>query len=797
MKKWQIAMRSLARRPGYTVTAILMLVLGIGSTSALFSLVDTVLLKPLPYPNPDRLVTVLEASPSKNKKNSLIAPARLEDWNRLNQCFEAIAANFAENVTDTSGAEPERLAGRRVSPRYFEALGMAPLLGRTFTPDEDVEGGPASAVISYGFWTRRYGQDAHAVGQRLVLGGRGYTVVGVMGKEFAAPAIDLWMPAQINAYLMRTREARFYTGLGRMKPGVTIAQAQSDLARVQHELGEQFPQTDKDWSAVVSDLKEFRVGNFRRTLLLVFGAVGLLLLIAIANIAGLTLGQLHRREREMAVRSSVGASRAQVIATVMREVLLIAGAGALLGGILSWCGVRVLVHVFADLPRITELHFDWRALLFTASASLIAAILFGWIPAMQATRTDLAPLLAESGRSISGGNGRLQRWLVVAQLAFTVLLLSSAGLLLRSYFNLSRVDAGFDTSRTITFHIGAAWDEDRARIGRLQQQVIGELQRLPGVDAAGFTNFLPATGATLNYQVVLEGIASTVDSSTFTVGERSISVGYLEALKVPLLAGQWCPALRPVGSKEPAKMLVNRRFVELFAKGRNVIGRHVRFAQDGPGAPGFGIDGVVGDVREDGLAISPGPYVYACMDAGAWPDPEYVVRTHGDPRAVAQQIRQMVHGIAPNRAVFGVKTLDSLLVDALEQPRLNVRFLGLFAIAAMLPASVGLYSLISQMVGARTREIGVRIALGAEPSRIIRLVFSGATRLFGAGILIGLVLTAAAERAIRSALFEVSPLDAYSLAGAVAMLALVSAIAAYVPARRASAIDPLKAMRTE
>ena len=574
MKSWQIALRSLLRRPGYTVTAVLMLVLGAGTTTALFSVVDTILLKPLPYPNPDRLVTVLEASPSKNKKESLVAPGRLEDWNRLNRTFQAIAGAYSENVTDTSGTEPERLAGRRVSPRFFLVYGAAPLLGRTFTKDEELAGGPTSAVISDGLWTRRYGQDRGVLGKRLVLGGQGYTIVGVMPRNFFAPSVDLWLPAQTPPALMRIREARFLSGVGRMQPGVTILEAQADLARVQYELGEQYPQSDKGWSAIVSDLKEQRVGDYRRTLLLVFGAVGLLLLIAVANIAGLTLAELHRRERELAIRSSVGASRAQVIATVMREVLLIAIAGAALGAATAAVAVNLMAKLFADLPRMSELVFDWRALLFAAAASLLAALIFGVVPAFQATRADLAPLLAESGRGVAGGRRVLQRGLVVAQLALTVLLLASAGLLLRSYYNLTRVDAGFDADHAITFHVGAAWDEDRARVGRMQLAILDALDRTPGVAAAGFTNFLPATGATLNYQIVVEGLAQTEENGTYTVGERTVTSGYMQALQIPLLAGEWCPALAPIDYVHPVpgKALVNRRFVELYGRGNSMIG---------------------------------------------------------------------------------------------------------------------------------------------------------------------------------------------------------------------------------
>jgi putative ABC transport system permease protein len=801
MKQWTIACRALLRRPGYSITALLMLVLGIGATSTLFSVVDTILLKPLPYPNPDRLVTVYEASPSKSKTESLIAPVRLEEWNRMNQTFEAIAAQYTENITDTSGPEPERLAGRRVSPRYFDVYRAAPLMGRTFTKEEDVAGGPTSVVISHAFWTRRYAQDRNVIGKRLVIGGKGYSVVGVMGKEFAAPSTDLWIPAQLNSFLMtQIREARFYNGVGRMKPGVTIQQAHADLARVQQRLGEQYPQSDKGWSALVTDLKEMRVGEYRRTLLLVFGAVGLLLLIAVANIAGLTMAQLHQREREMAIRSSVGASRGQVVATVMREVLLIAAAGAVLGGAAAFAGVGLMSKLFASLPRMAELQFDWRAVAFTALASLAAALVFGLVPAIQSTRPNLAKLLGESSRSVAGGRRVLQRGLVVAQLSLTVLLLASAGLLLRSYYNLSHVDTGFDTGHVLTFHVGAAWDEDRPRVGRLQMDILSSLQRLPGVGAAGLTNFLPASNATLNYQVVIEGIARTEESSTFTTGERTVSAGYLQALKYPLVAGEWCPAIKPFTGFDkpvPGTAMVNRRFAELIAKGQTVVGRHLRFAQNPPNYPADEIVGVVGDVKEDGLGASLAPYVYSCMPAGAWPDPEYVVRSQDDPRPLMSSIRQVVHEADPNRALFGLKMLDTLVDDALEQPRLNAGFLGLFAASAMLLASVGLYSLISLVVTARTREIGVRIALGASSSGIMRLVFAGAGRMLAGGILLGLVLTFAAERVMKSVLFGVSPLDLVTLGAAVAVLAAVSALAAFLPARRAAAIDPLEAIRTE
>jgi putative ABC transport system permease protein len=454
---------------------------------------------------------------------------------------------------------------------------------------------------------------------------------------------------------------------------------------------------------------------------------------------------------------------------------------------------------FADMPRISELTFDWRALLFAAAVSILAATMFGIIPALQTTRTDLAPVLAESSRSVSAGRRSLQRGLVIAQLAVTVLLLASAGLLMRSYYNLSHVNAGFDTGNTIAFHVGAAWNEDRPQVGRLQMEILSQLQRFPGVEAAGTTSFFPATGATLNFQVTLEGIAQNDDNGLLTTGYRNVSSDYLRSLKIPLFAGRWCQATDPFDFRKPVPTtaMVNRRFAELYGKGQNLIGRHFHFAQSSAASVPVEIVGLVGDVKEDGLAAEPSPYIYECERPGSWPDPEYVARTNGDPRILLRQIPQIVHGIDANRAVFGVKLLDGLVDDSLEQPRLNARFIGVFAATAMLLASVGLYSLITLLVTARTREIGVRIALGANRGQIMAMVFAGAGWLLVAGILIGLGLTLAAERLIKSALFGVSPIDALTIGAAVALLAIVSIFAILFPARRAASIDPLDAIRAD
>jgi putative ABC transport system permease protein len=791
MKAFTVACRSLARRPTFTITAWLTLALCIGTTTAMFSVVDTVLLKPLPFPNADRLVTVMEANPARTRRISLVAPGRLEDWNGANRTFEALSGVYVETVTDTSGAEPERLQGRRVAPRYFAVYGMAARVGRTFTPDEERFGGPAAAVISEGLWTRRYGRDPAAVGRRLVLAGAGYTIVGVMPDAFSGASIDVWLPAKTPPGILGVREARFLSGIGRMKPGIAIAQAAADLARVQQTLGERYPASDKGWSVSVADLKEWRVGSYARALWLMFAAVALLLAIAAANIAGLMLVQLHRRGRELAIRQAIGGSRGQIVIGVMREVVLIAVAGTLAGAGTAWWLVGLFAKAFATVPRMNELALDWRALAFAAAAVGTAGVVFGLWPVLHATRGRLAPLIAQAGQRVSAAHHRLQHALVVSQIALGILLAASAGLMLRSYYNLSRVDTGFDAEHAITFHVGAAWDEDRSRVGQMQERLVAELEQLPEVASAGLTNFLPATGATLRYQVNLEGFATSEDNGKVTVGVRTVSSGYLRALAVPLIAGTWCPPLR-FDFKAPRKAMVNRAFAERY--GRDLVGRHFAFDQN-PGS--HEIVGIIGDLIEDGPGTPPGPYVYACASAGAWPDPEYVVRTRGDTRGVMSAVKQIVHGIDPNRAIFGMKMLDEVIAGALDQPRLNARLLSLFAAAALMLASLGLYSLLMLLVSERTRELGVRMALGAAPAHVIRLVFGGAGRLLASGVAVGLGLTFAVTRLLAAVLYGVTPLDGLTLLTAVLTFAAVAFVVAAIPAGRAAMIDPIEAIRGE
>jgi predicted permease len=440
---------------------------------------------------------------------------------------------------------------------------------------------------------------------------------------------------------------------------------------------------------------------------------------------------------------------------------------------------------------MNELTLDARGLAFSMIASGCAAIAFGLWPTLHATRGALTPALAEGGRGTSAARHRLQQGLVVAQIALSVVLVGSAGLMLRSYRNLTQMDLGFNADGAIAFHVGAAWDEDRTRVGQLQERLVAGLQQLPGVVAAGMTNFLPATGATLRYQITLEGVASAEDNGKISVGTRTVTGGYLRAMGAPLVAGDWCPAL-PLDAKSPPKAMVNRTFAQRH--GFDLIGRHVTFDQFGSAQE---IVGILGDVAEDGPAATAMPYVYSCAVAGGWPDPEYVVRTRSDQRALMSAARDLVRQLDPNRAVFGVRVVNDVIAGALDQPRLNASMLSLFAGAAIGLASLGLYSLLMLIVSERSREMGVRMALGAEPWHVVRLVLTGTGRLLAAGVAAGLALMIAVARVLHTALFGVTSLDAPTLGLTVAALTAVTLLVSIVPARRAASIDPLTSLRAE
>jgi putative ABC transport system permease protein len=800
MRPWGQVVRGLLRRPGSTLAAVVILGAGIAATTGVFSIVDAAVLRPLPYPDPEALVQVLEANSAKSQAAGLLAPARLGDWSRLNRTFAVISGSYAENVTETSGDVPQRLSARRTSPRFFHVYGVRAEVGRAFTPDEELNGGPPAAVISDALWARRYGRRADITRQRLILKGTSYPIVGVMPPDFAPPGIDVWIPAQTLPALLAARDARFLTGVGRMKPGVTVDAAQRDLARVQADLGREYPATDKGWSAQVTDLKRVRIGDVRQPLVFILGSVALLLLLAIANTSGLMLAQLQRYQHELAVRISLGATRAQVVVGVVQEVVVVAVVAIVFAVGADIALLRAGASALATLPHASAFGVDWRALAVASAAGVGAALACGALPAWRATRTGAAAALSRAGRGVAA-DSRSQRVLVGAQIAIATLLLSSTAIMLRSYYNLTHEDPGFDAAHAVTFHVGAAWDEDRATVGRMQRELLTRFAAIPGVTSVGFANFLPASNATIRYRLRLMDVAPSPDAGDhglFTVGERGVTRGYFAALGAHLTAGTSCPEFSKVDGVGP-KALVNRAFVRTYAGGGSIVGRSFRWEQQlgDLSSANTEIVGVVDDVREDNLRTAAVPYVYVCLVPGGWPDPEYVVRAAGGAPSLLSSIRPTVHRVDPTRAVFGLMTLEDDVDSTLGATRVQTFLIAAFGLSALALAVIGLYGLVALAASTRRRELGIRLALGAAPRRVVWELVARVAWLFAGGAALGLALTALAQRELRALVFGVTPLDPATLAVAVLSVALAAGVATLLPAWRALRIDPVAAMRDE
>lgn len=799
------AIHSLRRRPGLAITVTLTLMLGIGANSAIFSAVDAVLLRPLPYPNADQLVAVYELNMAQKGATRLVAPGRLEEWHRMNHSFVGLAGSYFENVTDTTGQLPERVEAMRISPRFFSVLGVSAGLGRVTSPDEEVFGGRPAVVISDAFWHKRFSGDPAAVGRALVLGGASRTIVGVMPPSFRYPSAttEVWIPAQAYAGLLAARQARFYTAVGRLKAAVTLDQAQQDLNSVQARLGEQYPQTDKGWGAALVPLKEETVVGVRRSLWFLLGAVALVLLVACGNVACLMLADAARRDHEVAIRFALGAGRRRVVAQLLTEGLLLAVLGAALGLIVAQWGLVSLRTAATQLPRINDVQLDLRLVAFTFTLGVATTLLFAVAPALQATRHDPAAALARGGRAQVGGRHLLLRILVSAQVALAIVLLVGAGLLVRSFMRLQDVSPGVQADHVLTFRMSAQWTERVDAVVGRQARTIARLQAIPGVDAAAFSQVAPA-GADFppgEFRIVgRDGREKTFASN------RSVSAGYFRTLGIPILQGETCsgePNVQapragenPALSLMPSKALVTRAFVDRFFPGENPLGHAVSSPSRPPGSESV-IIGVVGDVRERGLLNAPEPVLYWCGFSPYWPDPFFLVRLNPARPASMTAIRAALLEIEPKRAVYAVRSLEELLARSISQQRVNTILLVMFATTALALAAMGLYGVLSQLVSGRRREIGLRMALGARPVQILCSVISQAATVTMVGIAAGLAGALWLAQFMATLVFGIPSRDPFTFVFVPLVLALVAAATAIVPASRAARVDPMHALRED
>jgi predicted permease len=782
--------RTLATSPGFTLTTVLTLALAIGANSTVFSAIDAVLLEPLPFPEPDRLVELNEA---RQDGVGNIAPIRIEDWNRLNTTFEAISGYETESVAETSTEPPEYLRRARVAPRFNDVWGVEPILGRRLVAADHEPGAEPVALISDRWWRTHLAGNSDVLGRMLRLSDASYRIVGVMPASFAFPArdVEVWT-ARVHLPFVLNRSNRWYQGQGRLKPGVSLEQARADLSRVQSELAEQYPDSDSEVGVRVDPLTEVTVGHARASLWLLLGAVGVLLAIACTNIAALLLARGARRRGELAVRLVLGASRQSLAMQLLSEVAVLALAGALLGLGIAAAAPRGLRALAPNFPRIDEVAVDGGILLFTLGSVLVVTALCGALPAIRGAGEPLRGSMADLGRSSVSARHSLQWAFVGVQVALSITLLAGAGLLMRSFQELWRVEKGFEPDHVLTFRVTGSFAEPFDRLVPNVDSMLAALRSLPGVEAAATSSPVPGVlndGSGFEFGVGEFPLVEPADPDVKPIAHgRVVSPTYFETMQIPLLIGE--PCRQEPG--RPFEVIVNRAFATRYLAIQSAPG--ARVSVYGTTAT---IKGVVADARELGLASDPVPMVYSCTTAIAYPPLAFVVRTTGDPAAMVEAVRKGIAAAQPQRSIYDAAPLEERIGDEYAQNRLRTILLATFAATALALTMLGVYGTLSYVVSLRRREVGLRLAVGAAPRDIVAQFVGNALRVVGIAVLAGLVLSLAFGRALRSMLYGVSPFDPTTLGSVVVLVVVIAALAAAIPALRASRIDAMKTLREE
>jgi len=797
-------LRLLARSPGFTAIALLTLTLGIGATAAIFSVVDAVLLRALPYRDPQRLVSVFEDASAVGFPRNTPAPGNYADWKAQTQIFEDVAAisGGAYSLTG-SGNNPEELYGAAVTQNLFTVLGTKPAFGRVFLPEEDRPGAAHVALISRGLWMRRFAGDPGLVGRAIVLNGEKYTVVGVMSAGFAYPSssTDLWTPMAFTPRRLTERGSHYLQVVARLRTGVTVEQANAGLQVLCKRLAQAYPGTNAGITRFFTEpLQDTYTQGARAGLIVLMAAVGCILLIACANIANLLLSRATGRQREIAVRTALGAARSRIVRQMLTESALLAAGGGSLGILLAdWCFNFLKNLIPADLSRSVSVGLDLRVLAFAVAISLAASLLFGLAPALQVSRTDWNGVLKEGGRgSVGPRRGILRNLLVIGEVALSLMLLVGSGLLLESFAKLRGVDPGFRGDGVLTLRLyDAAKYRDFAKRSEFFARVLERVRALPGVQAAGFTSALPLTwdGGTNGFTP--EGIAPRHDVN-WDANNRVVTPGYFEAMRIPLRRGRRFQETD--GPDAPPVAIINETMARKFWPSQDPLGKRFKFGDPDDKMPWHRIVGIVADVHQMRLNEPPRQEMYFpyWQAKDNWMVPrDLALHTTGDPLSLAGAVRQAVWSIDKDQPVSNVMTLDDLLDQEVAQRRVQAALLGGFAALALILACVGIYGVLSYLVTQRTREIGVRVALGASASDVFRTVAGQGMTLAALGIAAGLAGALALSRLLGSLLFGVGAGDPVAYAGAVVVFGAVALAACYFPARRAAHVDPMVTLRYE
>jgi len=786
------AVRVLYKNPGFSLAVIATLALGIGATTAVFSVVYGVTLRPLPYDRPEQLVGLWTTSQNSNR--IAVGTSNYRDWRAQNKVFQEVGiTKLVQNFNITGDGEPERVLGGRQTAGIFRVLGVQPLVGRVFTDEESAV--EDKVVLSYGLWQRRYAGDPGIVGQKIRLNGLPYDVLGVMPREFQYPNREfaLWTPLALPP-----NESRFtydYSGIARLKEGVSIAQAQAEMSGIHEGIIQAFPAL-KGQGVRVSPLRDDLVGSVRKPLYLLLGAVLCLLLIGCANLANLLVARSMTRSHEFVVRAALGAGKARLILQSIMEVFPLVALGGVCGVLLANAMLSLLVPMLpATMPRLEAIGIDWQVLAFAAIVLAGTAVSIGIWPALQMMRWNINQALRESGRSTisSGGAARMRSALVVSQIAAVVVLMVVSALLIRSFTSLQNVNPGFRSDNILSIHfaLSEANLRNNAVFGQFCKAILDRVSVLPGVVSAGMVNRLPLAGGTQTGGVQFEGITLPQNQFGSGLDWRTATPDYFKTLDIPLLEGRYFTDSDT--SDRPLVSIIDERVARLVWPNQSAIGRRLKIG--GAQAPWYEIVGVVGHVRHDGLGIDQRPQVYWNYHQRAQPRMALAVRTSGDPDLMARSVIAAIHDVDPEQPVYDVRPMDEVGRRSLSQEWLTTSLLSLFATIALVLASIGIYGVLSYSVGLRTREIGIRMALGSEPRRITWMVVRHGAVLAAAGGIIGIAGSLLVSRVLAGLLYGIKPTDAFSFLAALCGLFVVAIAASFIPARRAAKVDPMIALR--
>lgn len=798
-------LRTLARTPGFSAAAVLALALGIGATTVIFSVVDAVLLRPLPYDRPERLAVVL------HRGTNPVAPANFFDWRREASSFERMGAAEAWSPNVAGGDQPEKVDAVRVTADVLPLLGVRPLLGRVFLPDEEQPGREHVVVLGYRLWQRRYAGDESVLGRTVTLDGTPYTITGIMPPGFAFPPFwstgaELWAPLPL-AERAANRRAQSLRVFARLKDGIGLERARAEMATIAARLEQSYPGTNRQ--VVARALDDIVVGNVRAALLVLLGAVGFLLLISCANVAHMLLARAAARHKEIALRVALGASRARMIRQLLTESLVLALAGGAAGVGLAAAGLRALMAAGpARLPRLETVALDGRVLAVTIAVSVLTGIVFGLAPALQASRRDLTESLREGerGSTVGTGHHRLRRVLMGSELALALVLLVGAGLMIRTFAALRGIDPGFQPGHVLTgvVSVTGAKAGEPARRRAFYAEVLEQVRALPGVVSAGAINHLPLAGDTWGFGFHVEGHPLPAPGDMPGATYRVVMPGYFRTMGLPILRGR--DFVDRDDLEAPAVVIVNEWLAERYWPGVDPVGRRMTLGEPGPDATWLTVVGIARNAVRGEWAATPDEEVYLpLLQSRSYLEstrPQYsfltlVVRTAGDPAALSPALRAAVRAADASVSLSSVQTMDAVVAQSTSSPRFYLLLLGTFAAVALAMAAVGIYGVTSYSVARRTNEIGIRMALGAKPADVLRLVMGEAAAVAAAGAIAGMVAALALSRLMAGLLYGVAATDPTTFAAVCAVLTLVALAATYVPARRAAGVEPLAALRCE